>query len=96
MTRILAVTVAVLIAGWNTADALTPSGVLLAAATALAVAGLILLATRHPAPPAALHGPARPAASRDHHTIFVRHRDPSAPGHPRPRAPSPRGGAARG
>lgn len=93
MTRTLAVAVTVLIAGWTAADALTPSGVLLAAA-ALAVAGLALLAAR-PVRTAAAHSPAPPPASRGDHTLVIRHRDPSAAGRPRPRAPTARAGAAR-
>lgn len=92
MTRTPAVAVTVLIAGWTAADALTPSGLLLAAA-ALAVAGLALLTTRRHARTAAC-SPAPPPASRGEHTLVIRHRDPSAAGRPRPRAPSPRTGAA--
>ncbi len=92
MTRILAVAVTALIAGSNAADALTPSGVLLAA-TALAVAGLIALAVRRP--PLAV--PARTGLAVSHErageTIFIRLRDPGAAGRPRPRAPTPRAGA---
>ncbi|WP_329234423.1 DUF6412 domain-containing protein [Actinoallomurus sp. NBC_01490] len=96
MTRILAVTVAVLIAGWDAADALTPSGVLLAAA-ALAVAGLVLLAARRPAVRLAPEGPARSLAlrSRARRTAIVRLCDPDAAGRPRPRAPSARTRAAQ-
>ena len=90
MTRILAVTVTVLIAGWNAADALTPSGVLLAAA-ALAVAGLVILATCRPAPRPVPDAPRRRSlALRAVHAAFVRLLDPDAAGRPRPRAPSAR------
>jgi len=92
MTRILAVTVTALIAGWNAADALTPSGVLLAAA-ALAVAGLVILATCRPAPrPVLPDAPRRRSVAlreRAVHAAFIRLRDPDAAGRPRPRAPSP-------
>ena len=89
MTRILAVTVTALIAGWNAADALTPSAVLLAAA-ALAVAGLVVLAARRPAASVAPdvlagHASLRERAGRP---AFIRSRDPDAAGRPRPRAPS--------
>jgi hypothetical protein len=89
MTRILAVAVTVLIAGWNAADALTPSGVLLAAA-ALAVAGLVILAARHPAVHPAPDTPTRSAALRERagRAVFIRLCDPDAAGRPRPRAPS--------
>jgi hypothetical protein len=96
MTRILAVAVAVMIAGWDAADALTPSGVLLTAA-ALAVAGLVLLAVRRPAVRHAPEGPARSPAlrSRTRRTTTVRLCDPDAAGRPRPRAPSARARAAQ-
>jgi Family of unknown function (DUF6412) len=90
MTRILAVAVTVLIAGWTAADALTPSGVLLAAAT-LAVAGLVILATCRPAAPPVPDAPRRRSVAlreRAVHAAFVRLRDPDAAGRPRPRAPS--------
>ncbi|MFB9835834.1 DUF6412 domain-containing protein [Actinoallomurus acaciae] len=89
MTRILAVAVAVLIAGWDAADALTPSGVLLAAA-ALAVAGLVLLAARRPAVRPTPEVSARSVSLRSHarRTAIVRLCDPDAAGRPRPRAPS--------
>ena len=96
MTRILAVAVTVLIAGWNAADALTPSGVLLAAA-ALAVAGLVILATCRPAPRPVPDAPRRRSVAlreRAVHAAFIRLRDPDAAGRPRPRAPSARIGAA--
>jgi Family of unknown function (DUF6412) len=89
MTRILAVTVAALIASWNAADALTPSAVLLAAA-ALAVAAVVILAARRPAASLAPDAPAASASLRERagRTVFVRLRDPDAAGRPRPRAPS--------
>jgi hypothetical protein len=89
MTRTLAVTVTALIASWNAADALTPSGVLLVAA-ALAVAGLVILAARRPAASVTPEAPARSASLRERagRTVFVRLRDPDAAGRPRPRAPS--------
>ncbi|GLY91653.1 DUF6412 domain-containing protein [Actinoallomurus iriomotensis] len=95
MTRILAVAVAVLVAGWDVADALTPSGVLLAAA-ALAVAGLVLLAARRPAVRLAAEGagPSLAMRSRARRTAIVRLCDPNAAGRPRPRAPSARTRAA--
>jgi hypothetical protein len=95
MTRILAVTVAALIAGWSAADALTPSGVLLAAA-ALAVAGLVILAVRRPAAHLAPDSQTRSLTLRERagQTIFIRLRDPGAAGRPRPRAPSVRAGPA--
>ena len=90
-TRIPAVAVAVLIAGWNAADAFTPSAVLLAAA-ALAVAGLVILAARRPPAHLPADAPARSAAlrERDGQATFIRSRDPDAAGRPRPRAPSAR------
>jgi hypothetical protein len=96
MTRILAVTVTVLVAGWNAADALTPSAVLLAAA-ALAVAALVILAVRHPAVHLTPEDQAPSAALRERagRAVFVRLRDPGAAGRPRPRAPSARARAAR-
>ncbi|GLY76453.1 DUF6412 domain-containing protein [Actinoallomurus iriomotensis] len=95
MTRILAVAVTVLVAGWDVADALTPSGVLLAAA-ALAVAGLVLLAARRPAVRFAAEGagPSPAMRSRARRTAIVRLCDPNAAGRPRPRAPSARTRAA--
>jgi hypothetical protein len=95
MTRIVAVAVTVLIAGWSAADALTPSAVLFAAA-ALAVAGLVILAARHPAPHRAPDGRVRSVALRERagRAVFLRLRDPDAAGRPRPRAPSARAGAA--
>jgi hypothetical protein len=94
MTRIPAVAAAVLIAGWNAADAVTPSAVLLAAA-ALAVAGLVMLAARRPAAPQPPDAPARVALrERAGQATFVRSRDPDAAGRPRPRAPSARARAA--
>jgi hypothetical protein len=94
MTRILAVTVAALIASWNAADALTPSAVLLAAA-ALAVAGLVILAARRPAASVASDVPAGRVSEHAGRTIFIRLRDPDAAGRPRPRAPSAPAGAVR-
>jgi Family of unknown function (DUF6412) len=96
MTRILAVAVAALIAGWHAADALTPSAVLLAAA-ALAVAGLVALACRRPAPHLVPDTPAGSRALRERaqRATFIRLRDPGAAGRPRPRAPSALTGAAR-
>jgi hypothetical protein len=95
MTRILAVTVTALIAGWSAADALTPSGVLLAAA-ALAVAGLVILAARRPAGLLVLETQIRSLALRERagRTALIRLRDPGAAGRPRPRAPSARARAA--
>jgi hypothetical protein len=95
MTRILAVAVAVLIAGWNAADAVTPSAVLLAAA-ALAVAGLVILAARRPAAHLPPDAPARSVALRERaaQATCVRSCDPGAAGRPRPRAPSARVRAA--
>jgi hypothetical protein len=89
MTRILAVIVTALIASWNAADALTPSGVLLAAA-ALAVAGLVVLAARRPAANVAPDAAAGHASLRERvgRTVFSRLCDPDAAGRPRPRAPS--------
>jgi hypothetical protein len=91
MTRILAVAVTVLIAGWNAADALTPSGVLLAAA-ALAVAGLVVLAARRPVVRPVPDARRRALSLRERavHAAFIRLRDPDAAGRPRPRAPSAR------
>jgi hypothetical protein len=88
MTRVPAAA-AVLIAGWHVADGLTPSMVLLAAA-ALAVAGLIALAARRPAAYAASNAPARSLALRERaaRVVVVPLRDPDADGRPRPRAPS--------
>jgi hypothetical protein len=96
MTRILAVAVTALIAGWNAADALTPSAILLAAA-ALAVAGLVILAARRPAVHLAPETGTRSTALRERasRAVFIRLRDPDGAGRPRPRAPSARGGAAR-
>jgi hypothetical protein len=95
MTRILAVAVTVLIAGWNAADALTPSAVLLAAA-ALAVAGLVILAARHPAVHLTPDNRVRSVALRERagRAVFIRLRDPDAAGRPRPRAPSAHARAA--
>jgi hypothetical protein len=89
MTRVLAAAVAVLVAGWHVADALTPSQVMLAAAT-LAVAGLVVLVARRPAAYLSSQAPLRALALRERagRTIFLRLRDPDAPGRPRPRAPS--------
>jgi hypothetical protein len=96
MTRILALAVTVLIAGWDVADAFTPSGVLIAAA-ALAVAGLVLLAARRTAVRRAPEGPAWSPAlrSRARRTTIVRLLDPDAAGRPRTRAPSARTRAAQ-
>ena len=86
VSRILAVAVTALIASWTAADAMTPA-VLLAAA-ALAVAGLVVLASRHRA---VSTSPSPPADARafPEHTTLIRLRDPDAAGRPRPRAPSP-------
>jgi hypothetical protein len=96
MTRILAVAVTALIAGWSAADALTPSAVLLAAA-ALAVAGLVILAARHPAVHLTPDNQVRAISSvcaRAGRAVFIRLRDPDAAGRPRPRAPSAHARAA--
>ncbi len=88
MARILAASVAVLIAAWQLSDALTPSGVLLVAA-ALAVAGIAILIARRPAARASAKTLAGPLALRDRvRGLVVRLLDPGAPGRPRPRAPS--------
>jgi hypothetical protein len=92
MTRIPAVAVTVMIAGWNAADA---QAVLLAAA-ALAVAGMVLLALRS-APRPAPYTPARRYAALRERAVraaVIRVRDPDAAGRPRPRAPSALAGAA--
>jgi hypothetical protein len=98
MTRILAVAVTALIAGWNAADTLTPSAVLLAAA-ALAVTGLVILilAARHLAVHLAPEARASSVALRERasRAVFIRLRDPDAAGRPRPRAPSAHARAAR-
>ena len=95
MTRVPAVAVTALIAGWNAAGALTPSAVLLAAA-ALAVAGLVIVAARHrpvrPAPETA--GGSAALRERAGRAVFVRLCDPGAAGRPRPRAPSAHARAA--
>ncbi|MCO6007847.1 DUF6412 domain-containing protein [Actinoallomurus purpureus] len=88
MVRVLTAAIAAMIAWWDLAAAITPSAVLLAAAT-LAVAGLItLVACRAPVAVAAGR-PVRAAALRDRagRSALVRLRDPDAPGRPRVRAP---------
>lgn len=97
MARTLALTVTALVATWHLADALTPSGVLLAAAT-LAVAGLVILIARRPVVVGHAETPARTLALRERaaRTTFLRLRDPDAAGRPRPRAPSVSPWAAAG
>ncbi|MDN3355319.1 DUF6412 domain-containing protein [Actinomadura sp. DC4] len=85
MTRILAVAVTALIAGWTAADALTPSAFLLAAA-ALAVAALVVLAARRPDVISLTS--ARSAVVDASRAVVIRLCDPGAAGRPRPRAPS--------
>jgi predicted permease len=88
MARVLAASVAMLLAAWQLPDALTSSAVLLAAA-ALAV-GLVVLTVRLAPAYVFAEAPGRGVAlrSRASRTIFLRLRDPDAAGRPRPRAPS--------
>jgi hypothetical protein len=95
MSRMPAVAAALLIAGWQAVDAMTPSGVLLAAA-AVAVAGLVVLAAGRLAarlPPYAAV-PSAALRERAGHAPFIRLRDPDDAGRPRPRAPAARTRAA--
>lgn len=83
MTRVLAATATL----WCLVGTLTPSAVLLAVAV-VATTGLIIYAvTRLPAlaDSGSVHSEP-PAASGP--IPFIRLADPSAPGHPRPRAPT--------
>ncbi len=84
MTRILAV----LITAWQLADAVTPSGVLLAAAVlAVGLAVLTVRRTRLVAVTPVAEGSAA-LRSRAGRTVVLRLLDPDAAGRPRPRAPS--------